>query len=399
MGNKTLEAKAKEVLNDREKEIIDFFNAHDLNKASKNEIRNMNFPLIKKYYPPENKQKIYLEIFNIPALFKENQGFIFTINKLSIYIFEFKKKYDKENTTKKEINEKFEEFLKAIIEVKVEKINKILDVKIDKKDLIKLKQGIEKLYQYFGPDTVKSYYNKIIGVGFFGLKGTMAGVLHAISSGFSISGIVISAAVGCAAGLGFAIVIGLIGYWIYEYYKKIKDNNNILSNSEYINKFFEEIEGFKVESLNDNNLLVLALNNDINKREIAIFPYNLDKINNSICPIIGPNADSSSNSFMYYTYLDATEFFIDKYSKKIKEESYYTIIQELEKDFEFLTTKTVAEISYKIIKERNGENNNYEERNNSTITNTKTNNFADQLPHANNSPINQNEAIYTLYTI
>lgn len=143
MGNKTLRAKAEEVLKDKEKEIIEFFNAHDLNKINNTTIYNNDFPLIKKYYPSQNSHKIYLEIFNIPALFKENKGFIFTINKLAIYIFIFKEKYENKNITKKVINEKFEEFLKAILEVKVQKINEILNDNINEEDLINLKQGIE----------------------------------------------------------------------------------------------------------------------------------------------------------------------------------------------------------------------------------------------------------------
>ena len=314
MGNKTLRAKAEEVLKDKEKEIIEFFNAHDLNKINNTTIYNNDFPLIKKYYPSQNSHKIYLEIFNIPALFKENKGFIFTINKLAIYIFIFKEKYENKNITKKVINEKFEEFLKAILEVKVQKINEILNDNINEEDLINLKQGIEKLYQYFGFDTVKIYYGKIIGidVGVCTVN-AMAGALYAFLSGFSASLIGISAAAGFATGIGISIIIGFVGYFIYDYYiKKPNDNKNILNNAECINTFFKDIKDFKVKNLEGKNLLILALNNDANKREISIFPYNLNGIS-SICPIIGDNAEPSSNSFKYTTYLEATEFFIKKY--------------------------------------------------------------------------------------
>ena len=390
MGNKTLEAKAKEVLKDKEKEIIYFFNSQDLNKANNTDIYNNDLPLIKKYYPSQNRHNIYLEIFNIPALFKENKGFLFTINKLSIYIFKFKEKYEKENITKKAINEKFEEFLKAILEVKVQEINEILNDSINKEDLINLKQGIEKLYQYFGPDTVKNYYGEILGFG--GLVGTMAGALEGFLSGFSLSGIGVLASAGFMVGLGLSIIIGVIGYCIYDYIKKKNENNNILNNAKCIYNFFKKIQEFKVEDLKGKNLLILALNNDENKREIAIFPYNLDKIDSLICPIIGPNADPSSNSFMYTTYLDATEFFINKYLDKIKRENYYTIRKNLIKDFEHLKKLNVAEIRYLIDIKSDNESGNSIGTYRSTNT-IETNSFAENLPRAYTGPIIQKKAI------
>lgn len=376
MGNKTLEAKAKEVLKDKEKEIIDFYNSYDLTKVNNNNKLNKNnldLPLIKKYVPSQNRHKIYLEIFNIPALFKENYGFIFTINKLSIYIFKFKEKYEKEPNTKEAINKKFEEFLQAILEVEVEKINEILNDGISKEDLIKLKQGIEKLYQYFGPETVNMYYKKIVGV-VAGLTGTMAGALYCFLSGFSLSGIGISAVLGCVSFISLSIFIGVVGFFIYEWITK-KDEKNILNNAICIDNFFKEIKEFKVESLNGKNLLVLALNNDINKRDLLLLPYNLPVID-SICPIIGTYAEPSSNSYIYYTYLDATEFFIDKYLKKIKEEDYYQIGQHLIKDFEDLKKLNVAEIRYLIDKERRKMKSNSVEKN---ISNNITS-FKEQLP-------------------
>lgn len=376
MGNKTLEAKAKEVLKDKEKEIIDFYNSYDLTKVNNNNKLNKNnldLPLIKKYVPSQNRHKIYLEIFNIPALFKENYGFIFTINKLSIYIFKFKEKYEKEPNTKEAINKKFEEFLQAILEVEVEKINEILNDGISKEDLIKLKQGIEKLYQYFGPETVNMYYKKIVGV-VAGLTGTMAGALYCFLSGFSLSGIGISAVLGCVSFISLSIFIGVVGFFIYEWITK-KDEKNILNNAICIDNFFKEIKEFKVESLNGKNLLVLALNNDINKRDFLLLPYNLPVID-SICPIIGTYAEPSSNSYIYYTYLDATEFFIDKYLKKIKEEDYYQIGQHLIKDFEDLKKLNVAEIRYLIDKERRKMKSNSVEKN---ISNNITS-FKEQLP-------------------
>lgn len=263
--------------------------------------------------------------------------------------------------------------MQAILEVEVEKINEILNDGISKEDLIKLKQGIEKLYQYFGPETVNMYYKKIVGV-VAGLTGTMAGALYCFLSGFSLSGIGISAVLGCVSFISLSIFIGVVGFFIYEWITK-KDEKNILNNAICIDNFFKEIKEFKVESLNGKNLLVLALNNDINKRDFLLLPYNLPVID-SICPIIGTYAEPSSNSYIYYTYLDATEFFIDKYLKKIKEEDYYQIGQHLIKDFEDLKKLNVAEIRYLIDKERRKMKSNSVEKN---ISNNITS-FKEQLP-------------------
>jgi len=394
MGNKTLEAKAKEVLKDQEKEIIEFFNAHDLNKVNNTTIYNNDFPLIKKYYPSQNRHKIYLEIFNIPALFKENKGFIFTINKLAIYIFKFKEKYENKNITKKVINEKFEEFLKAILEVKVQKIKEILDDNISEVDLINLKQGIEKLYQYFGFDTVKIYYSKIIGIDIgVGLANSMVGALTAFLSGFSVSSIGIIAAAGFFAGIGISIAIGFVAYFIYDYYiKKPNDKNNILNNAECINKFFKEIKEFKVENLEGKNLLILALNNDANNREISIFSYNLNEIS-SICPIIGDNAEPSSNSFIYTTYLKATEFFIKKYKDRIQRENCIQKKKNIIKDFEDLKKLSVAQIKY-LIEQANTDNTDNTDNTNNTNNTINTNSFVDTLPRP--PTINTNSFVDTL---
>ena len=392
MGNKSLETKAKEVLKDKQEEIIKFFNEHAFNLDDKsnnnNAIYNNDLPLIKKYFPSQNKYNIYLEIFNMPALFKENKGFIFTINKIAIYCFTFKAKYEQENLTKEEFNNRFKEFLNAILEVNDQKINDLLNENIIKDDLIKLKQGLEKLYQYFGPDTVENYYKEIIGTGV--LAGTVAGTFYGFISGFSLCSIGISAGVGCLSGLALGIFVGYMGYFIYETIQKYKMEKNIINNRKCIQTFFDKIQDFKVDKLIGHNLLVLALNiKNENINEITIFPHNLDKINSLICPIIGPNAEPSSNSLLYYTYLDATEFYILKYSDKINHESYYEIVEHLKEDFknlEKLNSLTVEEIRYFIEKERRNtfKTNNYE----NAISTNSTNGYT--LQNYTNNYINTN---------
>jgi len=385
MGNKSLEQKVKNVLKDKEEEIIKFFNDHTFKY-------NINLALIKKYLPYQNKENIYLEIFNIPALFQEKNGFIFTINKISIYFFKFKIKCEQEKITNEEFNNKFEEFLKSILEANKDEMQKLLNENIDKDDLIKLKQGMDKLYQFFGPDAVKKYYKLIVGDVVAGaLGGTMVGALYGFLSGFSLSAIGISSAVGLGGGLGIAILAGFVGYYIYDYIQKKKKEENIIKNAECLSSFIEKIKDYKVDDFIGFNLLVLGLNID-NKKviEITMIRHNLDQINSSICPIIGPNAEPSSNAIYYYTYLDAVEYYIGKYSEKIKSDSNYEIEKSLKDDFVNLKNSSVSEIRLLIDKGRHKPYPNYS--NEFTNTDSTRNQFPDAYwGRIKNSAVKQEE--------
>ena len=351
MGNKSLKEKIEKVLKDKQEEIIKYFNDHTF-------IYNQNLALIKKYLPYQNKENIYLEIFNIPALFQEKNGFIFTINKISIYFFKFKIKCDQEKLTNEKFNNKFEVFLKSILEANKDEMKKLLNESIDKDDLIKLKQGMDKLYQFFGPDAVKKYYKSIGGAGALG--GTMAGAIYGFLSGFSLSALGISSAVGLVGGLGIAVFAGIVGYFIYDYIQEKKREKNIIKSAECLSSFIEEIKNYKVNDFIGYNLIVLGLNIDNKKEiEIAMIPHNLDQINSSVCPRIGPYAEPSSNAIYYYTYLDAVEYYIDKYSTKIKNDSNYEIVKSLKDDFENLKSSSVAQIRLLIDKGRHKLDPNY----------------------------------------
>ena len=98
--NKNFKVQVEHILTEEEENIIKFFNNKIEPKHSKKERcfpnnmtdLNEDVPLVKQIY----SDNIYIEVFNIPALFRLDDGVATIINKLSIIIQRFKDLHNKE---------------------------------------------------------------------------------------------------------------------------------------------------------------------------------------------------------------------------------------------------------------------------------------------------------------
>ena len=120
-----IKVKVENILKEKEQEIITFFNKYQQESSKKPnnmEILTSDNPIIKTYNPSENKYNLYMEIFNMPALFRLDNGFSIIINKISILFDLFFKKINEESLSEKEINDKFTEFYQSMLEANTKKI-------------------------------------------------------------------------------------------------------------------------------------------------------------------------------------------------------------------------------------------------------------------------------------
>ena len=138
-------------------EIVEFFrNSQKFGNSHPNpngeQLLNKDKPIIKKYFL--NDDNIIIEIFNYPALLGINNGFFNLINECSnIFKLFFQSSL---NLTEKNKKEKFLLFFNSLIKKDKQKISEMLE--LNKENFIHLKQGLDKLEEYFGMSNLQNYF-------------------------------------------------------------------------------------------------------------------------------------------------------------------------------------------------------------------------------------------------
>ena len=89
--NQELQRKAIEIIEEKKDEIIEFFNSQGIlekpNGQKDDKTLNMDKAIEKIYYPGENRYKLHLRIYNIPGIFRKNDG-LFEIIGETLMIFQ-----------------------------------------------------------------------------------------------------------------------------------------------------------------------------------------------------------------------------------------------------------------------------------------------------------------------
>ena len=354
--NKELQVKAKEILEEKRKEIIEFFKTKGSfekpNNNKNNSFLNKDKAIEKIYYPDENKYKLHLKIYNLPGIFRNNDGLFEIIGKtLMIFQLFFNKYNDIED--KEKYQKIFDEFFESLIQANNKKIKEIIGLDIKEDDLKKMKQGLESLTDIFGEEDLQSYFRKvyIYGAGTAGLI-TIGSLLS-----FSLKPILSLSQL--AIPVGLLVITGVSCYFIYKQINK-DHLQKVKNNVHKIHDFYDKIQSFISEGADyfcqggEKNLFVIAYEKDSNNiiKEISAFPYYLNGLSGLICPTIGNNASPGSNSEYYRTLLDACKYYIDNYSQKIYEHINVRpqpgLQEELLNEFEFLRTATIQKIQEKI---------------------------------------------------
>ena len=344
---KPLKNKAIEVIINKKDDIIEYFDSFNIKETYPNEKKssclNRDKPIIKKIYPDENDNELYIEIYNFPAFFRPENGLYIIVNEITIYLEIFFNVWRE----KPEIDKKFNSFIQSIIEVDINKFKELIKIDIQKNDLIKIKQGFEKIAGFFGIETIKEFY---LGLSSIGGSALIGGILGLICSGLMISG--------AAIGVGCCIIIGVIGFLIWSKNEREKQKKKIENRKKNIKIFFDEIKNISFEKFLDKNIFVIAVekNKDNKLIDVCAFPYSILELNQN-CPLLGDNAAPDSNSQYYELLLKGIDFYLHKYQSKIYENcydfSYYYFIEELKKDIEFLQKATTKEISETINNSKN----------------------------------------------
>ena len=380
-----LKQKAIQFINKKKSEIIDYFNSFYVFSPPNDPTQNKDKAIDKVYYEEENGYKYIFHIFNIPGVFRMNNG-LFQMISENLMIFQlFFNKYN--HISKEDLKEKFEEFFNALLNADTDKINDMLKIKIEECELIKKKQGLEFLMDMFGDENIKSYLNII----YCGGIATSAVSATGILVGGAIAGTITAPIV--ISAVGVTIVVGIISFFIY---RTVKNNhpktvsNNILK----LKKFFEDVQQFLSSGVGffcsdgDKNLFIIAIKrkNDIIE-DICILPFYLKELKSTNCPTLGNNHQINSNSEYYKTILDACNFYINKYSEKVHNHMLnpnYALQKELENELNWLRTAKMEQIQNKIYA-----------ADNQKINDIKKENNAFELPKPPNYLINDNNSGHT----
>ena len=337
--NKELEEKAREILREKEKEIIDYFNSKGIlekpNGKSDDDSLNMDKAIEKIFYPGENRYNLHLRIYNIPGIFRRNDG-LFEIIGQTLMIFQLF--FNKYNSLEKELlQQKFYEFFDALMKADSAKIYDIIGLQIEDCDLIKKKEGLESLLEIFGVESFKSYWEsvfKVHGIGTLAFSGGVGLVAGYISSSLTAA---------IATPLAIIIISGFLGYCIYQRMKE-KHIQNVKNNVTKIQDFYDEIQRFisggpdyfciekkKKDGVKDGerevinykdsekNLFVIAYEkqSDNSVKEICMFPYYIRGLSGKNCPTIGKNTPMDSNAGYYRAILNACKYYVDTFHQRI----------------------------------------------------------------------------------
>ena len=265
-------------------EICEFFKYKSQVKNSNPNAQRFNpdKPMIKKYFL--NDDEIMIEIYNYPALLSKNYGFFNLINECSAIIkFFFQRCSD---LTEKNKKEKFLEFYNSLIEKDNQKIFEMTGLELNKENFIGLKQGLDKLEEYFGMSILQNY--------FASKKSKNDNNINIDSSIF-----------GNYFTIGKCIILYLINYFFDTKNETILNEDPIVQFVKLMDK-----ELIKEEVLNETNLFVIALEKtkDNNVTEICMYPVYIPKLNENKCPTIGIESPSTNQSD-YYNLLKGIIFY------------------------------------------------------------------------------------------
>ena len=349
----TLKKKIEEFMNRKREEIVQYFNSFDELTQPNDPTQNKDKAIDKVYYEEEGGYKYIFHIFNIPGIFRMNNGLFQMIGE-NLMIFQlFFNKYSDLN--EENLRKQFEEFFNALLEVDADKINKMLQIKIEECELIKKKKGLEFLMDMFGYENIKTYYLTII------LTGIGTSVLA--STGILLTKAIIDTITFPPVGLaiGVVIIIGVISFFIY---RNVSNNHNkiVCNNFLKLKQFFDDTQNFLSSGVyylcedGDKNLFVIAIKKKKNIiEEICILPHYIIEITSTNCPTLGNNPLSNSNAEYYKTVLDACNFYIKKFSSRINNHingiTDYYLQKDIEEVFNWLKKATMAQIKEKIYAE------------------------------------------------
>lgn len=288
---------------------------------------------------PENN--FYLEIYNIAAVFRFDNGFFQLINNLNTILSIFNNKFKDKTETEKKQN--LVSLFESIEEQDSQKIDEIIEFNFDEDQLYDIKLGLDKLVKYFGLETIQIYYESklnIKNVGIVSLSGIVTGVAIGMLSASAICGVV---------GLGVGVIFGIVSLIFIKWQKQPKeikengiDENKINQNIDKIEKLFTDIKFFYTHNYYKNaNVIIIAIDKSKdNYNDFIMYGNNLKYLNATDCP---KKATPGTNRKYYDICFELMNKFVKKYEDLFKEKEYDILKKEVKKDFEALKGKMKIE--------------------------------------------------------
>lgn len=249
---------------------------------------------------------LLIEIFNFPALFNLDFGFLHLLNHLQILfnVF-FNKNKDLETEEKKG---KFYSFFTSLLDEDNETIENLTGVRYDDNKLYYLKNALDLLISYFDLESVETYYlskSENNGSTNSKLSGSIIlGAASLIAFGTFFAGINSSLLL-IGGGIGILISIGLTAYFCYKKYEENKKlskiEKDVKENMNFIEIFFDRMKAEIEKEYNNCNVFIIAIDKTRNNYGDFIFQHFYLKGINSID---NPKLDNySENMSIYKCYL------------------------------------------------------------------------------------------------
>jgi hypothetical protein len=289
---------------------------------------------------PTEQNNFYLEIYNIAATFRYDNGFFQLINHLNTIVSIFNNKYKEEELEEKK--KLFALLFESIEEQDSEKINEIIGFSFDDDQLYDIKSGLDKLVNYFGLENIQIYYESKVNI--FGktlavTTTTLSGVISGVASGI-LAG---STIIGTGVGLGIGIIFGIVSYIFIKWNKqRIEiqngiDNNKVKNNIDKIEDLLYRIKSFYTNNYYKNiNVIIVAIDKSKeNYNDFVMYGENLKYLNAMDCP---KKATPGTNMEYYDICFELMHKFINKYEYMFKNNR-GNLEREIKNDFGILKCK------------------------------------------------------------
>jgi len=292
---------------------------------------------------PTEQNNFYLEIYNIAATFRFDNGFFQLINHLNTIVSIFNNKYkDRELEEKKRL---FALLFISIEEQDSEKINEIIGFSFDEDQLYDIKLGLDKLANYFGLENIQIYYESKINI----MKPilavtttTLSGIVSGVASGIFAGSLILGAGV----GLGVGLIVGIVSYifikWTQPQPQRIMnqnsiDNNKVKNNIHKIEDLLNLIKSFYTNNYYKNiNVIIVAIDKSKeNNNDFIMYGEYLKYLNAMDCP---KKATPGTNREYYDICFELMHKFINKYENMFKN-NIGNLEREIKNDFEILKCK------------------------------------------------------------
>ena len=328
--------------------IRDYFQSNGtISKPNESPFLSEDMPIL-YIRNPTNENNFYLEIYNIAAVFRFENGFFHLIHHLNTIFSIFNNRYEDQpiDTKKRQLVSLF----KGIEEQDSEKINEIIGFYFEEDLLYDIKLGLDKLVKYFGLQNIQKYFESKVNYKKIVAKSSLPGIVTGVAVGI-LSGSLI---IGTGIGLGVGIIIGIVSLISIKWNKPAPqridhqggiDNNEVEKNIKKIEYLFTKIKFFYTNNYYKiANVIIVAVDkSNENYNDFIIYGDNLKYLD----LLYNPKKETPGTNREYYDIcFELIHKYINNYETMFQNHN-ANLEKQIKDDFEVLKgKKTLAELKY-----------------------------------------------------